>query len=299
MVLPKTYFCPAKINLFLAITGRREDGFHALVSLVAPLTWGDDLDVAPSADGSFSLTCDDAEVPIEGNLVLTAAHAFGAAVGWRGGARFHLRKRIPMGAGLGGGSSDAATALRALNDLADRPLSRAQLQRIAATVGSDCPLFLEDGPVIMRGRGELIEPLAPAAAQRLVGQRVLVFKPPFSINTAWAYGALAKEAPASYLADPEAEALLQAWLNDSSALPAALGFNSLERPAFAKFFALPVMLAMLQERHGISARMSGSGSACYAFIGDEVDLVAIQKTIREGWGTASVCETANICLTVS
>src|SRR5436190_1798880 len=102
------------------------------------------------ADG-FTLTCDDATVPIdESNLVLKAARAFAAATGWSGGAKFALEKRIPMGAGLGGGSSDAVAALRALNELAGRPLDAPKLANLAAGLGSDCPLFLHDGPVIMR-----------------------------------------------------------------------------------------------------------------------------------------------------
>ncbi len=113
---------PAKINLFLAITGRRADGFHDLVSVVAPVEFGDTLR-AELAE-SFSLTCSDPAVPVdETNLVLKASRAFAAASNWKGGAKFTLEKRIPMGAGLGGGSSDAVAALRVLNTLAGNPLA--------------------------------------------------------------------------------------------------------------------------------------------------------------------------------
>ena len=105
---------------------------------------------------------------------------------------------------------------------------------------------------------------------------------------------MAQEAPASYLPESQAEARLRAWLDDSSAPLAALGFNSLERPAFAKFIALPVMLRLLRERHGIEARMSGSGSACYAFLDESVDVAGIQATVKEGWGASSICEEAKI-----
>ena len=149
-----TRVAPAKLNLFLAITGRREDGFHELVSVVAPLKFGDTLRVEPATE--FSLGCDVPDVPVDGtNLVLRAAQAFAAASGWRGGARFFIEKRIPMGAGLGGGSSNAVAALRALNVLAGpaQGLAPEALARVAAQLGSDCPLFLHDGPVVMRGRG--------------------------------------------------------------------------------------------------------------------------------------------------
>ena len=115
-------FAPAKVNLFLAITGRRADGYHDLVSVVAPVEFGDTLRVEVQVGGGgaarFELGCDDAAVPVdETNLVWKAARAFVAATGWTGGAQFFLEKRIPMGAGLGGGSSDAVAALRALNEL--------------------------------------------------------------------------------------------------------------------------------------------------------------------------------------
>ena len=123
VVHPEVHFSPAKLNLYLAVTGRRADGFHDLVSLAVPLVWGDELRVTPT-DGAFTLTCNDPAVPVDDtNLVLRAAHSFRTATGWTGGARFVLEKRIPMGAGLGGGSSNATIALRALNHLAGAPLA--------------------------------------------------------------------------------------------------------------------------------------------------------------------------------
>src|SRR5438552_482615 len=128
-------FSPAKINLFLAVTGRRADGFHDLVSVVAPLDFGDEL-VAElggsrrEAGGGkqFTLECDHPEVPVDGaNLVLKAAEAFVAATGWSGSVHFRLTKRIPPGAGLGGGSSNAVAALRALNRLAGGLLDEVRL----------------------------------------------------------------------------------------------------------------------------------------------------------------------------
>src|SRR5581483_6186978 len=123
--LPVTILCPAKLNLYLAVTGRRADGFHDLVSVVVKLDFGDTLTVEPSGRaGRFELVCDDSTLPIDDtNLVLKAARAFAAAARWTGGVRFALTKRIPVGAGLGGGSSDAAAALRALNQLAGVPLA--------------------------------------------------------------------------------------------------------------------------------------------------------------------------------
>lgn len=288
-------FAPAKINLFLAITGRRADGFHDLVSVVAPVDFGDMLRVG-EADG-FSLACDDAALPVdESNLVLKAAAAFAEATGGKAGsvrgARFFLEKRIPMGAGLGGGSSDAAAALRALNELAGTPLAPAALADVAARVGSDCALFLAGGPVVMRGRGERVEPLPGAVAARLRGRRVLIFKPAFGIATPWAYARLAAEAPASYLPAAEAEGRLAAWMSDERAPVEELLFNNMERAAFAKFIPLPTLLEELRVRFGLAARMSGSGSACFALLREETPVVGITAAIRAAWGpSAFVTET--------
>ena len=280
-----TYHSPAKINLYLAITGRRPDSFHNLVSVVAPLEWGDTLQV--HAADEFSLTCSDPTLPVDAsNLVIKAAMAFRAATGSRIGAAFSLEKRIPMGAGLGGGSSNAAMALRALNHLAGEPLDFAALSAVAATVGSDCPLFLHPSSIIMRGRGELIEPLPRDAVERMRGQHVLVFKPAFSISTPWAYRELAKEAPAGYVAPEEAEKRLAEWTTGRRQLGDLL-FNNLERPAFRKFPALPILHDRLAKQFGLAPRMSGSGSACFAFLKPEAPVTAIATAIRDAWGESA------------
>jgi len=276
-------FSPAKLNLFLAITGRRADGFHDLVSVAAPVGFGDTLKIEPVAEG-FSLRCDEPALEIdETNLVLRAARAFAKASGWTGGANFTLEKRIPMGAGLGGGSSNAAAVLLGMNRLAGHPLDAARLEELAAQLGSDCVLFLRDGPVVMRGRGECVEPLPPAAAARLRGRRVLIFKPSFSISTVWAYRQLAAGAPASYLPAAEAEARLAAWLAGDSTAEALL-LNTMEPPAFTKYLALPVLLDVLRARFGLAPRMSGSGSACFALLAEDAAIGEITACIREHWG---------------
>jgi 4-diphosphocytidyl-2-C-methyl-D-erythritol kinase len=278
-------FSPAKINLFLAITGRRADGFHELVSVVAPLDFGDELRVEAVDGGDFSLTCGVADVPLdETNLVLRAARAFREASGWSGGATFSLTKRVPMGAGLGGGSSNATAALKALNALAGEPLSEAKLAEIAAKLGSDCVLFLKDAPLVMRGRGERIEELPAEAAARLRGRRLLVFKPAVGIATAWAYGQMVKAAPGSYLPSGDAEARLGTWLENPAAPAEELLFNNMEARAFAKYLTLPVMLAWLRKEFGVAAGMSGSGSACFALLGEKDASGPLVARIREGWG---------------
>jgi 4-diphosphocytidyl-2-C-methyl-D-erythritol kinase len=289
---PLTVPAPAKINLFLAITGRRPDGFHDLVSVVAPLLWGDSVEVE-EAGTSFTLESDRADVPTDGsNTVLRAAAEFARATGYSRGAHFRIKKRIPAGAGLGGASSDAVSALRALNTLAGGPLDEEALAKVAATVGSDCPLFLSGVPVVMRGRGEKISPLPKEAYGRFRGMRVLVFKPGFAIATPWAYGRMAAEAPRSYMPAETAEAMLSRWIESPGGGADGLLYNAMERPVFAKFAALPVLLAQLQSRFGIAPRMSGSGSACFALLPEDGDIGPLEATIRDAWGpSAFVVET--------
>jgi 4-diphosphocytidyl-2-C-methyl-D-erythritol kinase len=278
-----TVFSPAKLNLSLAVTGRRADGFHELVSLVVPVDWGDELAVTAKPEG-WTLTCDDPAVPADGsNLVLKAAAAFAAATGWRGGAHFALTKRIPPGAGLGGGSSNAAMALAALNRLAGATLAADALAAVAAQVGSDCALFLAGGPVIMRGRGERIEPLTAAERARLTGRRVLILKPAFGIATPWAYARLAATA-GGYLPAAEAEARLAAWRRNPAARPEDLLHNSLMAPVGGKFPSLPALLDLLRGRFGLACEMSGSGSACFALLPDGAPLAEITSAIRGAWG---------------
>ncbi|MFZ9683272.1 MAG: 4-(cytidine 5'-diphospho)-2-C-methyl-D-erythritol kinase [Cephaloticoccus sp.] len=290
------YSAPAKLNLFLAVTGRRVDGFHDLVSVAAPLDWGDELAATCTEQGAgerFSLKCGDPSVPVDGsNLVLKAAAAFAGATGWKGGAQFQLTKAIPVGAGLGGGSSDAVATLRVLNDLSGGRLGDAALRDLAATLGADCPLFLAGGPVVMRGRGEQLEALAAGELARLRGRRVLIFKPGFGVSTPWAYGRMAAR-PETYVPAAEAEARLAAWR--AGAAPAEdLLFNAMESVVFAKFPALPALHTELHERFGLQPRMSGSGSASFAFLDEKTAPGPVVDCIRAAWGPTAFVLTARL-----
>lgn len=293
-----TVFSPAKINLFLAITGRRPDGFHDLVSVVAPLDFGDELEVRSVEQGAgnrFSLECDHPEVPVDGsNLVLKAAEAFATAANWQGAAHFKLTKRIPPGAGLGGGSSNAVAALRALNQLAGNPLVAAQLAEVAATLGSDCALFLHGSAVVMRGRGEQLEELPATAVDCLRGRRLLVFKPSFGIPTPWAYRRMIARG-GDYVPSVEAEGRLAGWVHGAAPAEELL-FNNMEPAAFEKYAALPVLAGRLQREFGVKVGMSGSGSACFALLPDDSAVVVTQlkQAVRESWGGSTFVEEARL-----
>ena len=140
----ETLFSPAKINLFLAVTSRRLDGYHDLISLISPIGFWDEIDLQRTVGEGISFECDHPELPTdERNLVVRALMLLQEKTGNREGWRVRLRKRIPVGGGLGGGSSNAANVLLAANRLLGNPLSKSQLYGLAAEIGSDCPFFLE------------------------------------------------------------------------------------------------------------------------------------------------------------
>ena len=276
----------AKLNLSLAITGRRADGFHELVSLVVPIALADTLTL--DVGRPLGLTCDDASLPVDGtNLVLKAAAAYARRRPAAPTGHFHLTKKVPHGAGLGGGSADAAAALRLLDQSSGAPLGAEALEALAAEVGSDCPFFVRGQAAVMRGRGERLEILPANARAALAGRKVVLVKPPFGMPTPEAYGLLARSG--RYRAAAQAEAELVAWLASPDADPSALG-NDLAAPVFAKHLALPVGLDSLRRSTGVSWRMTGSGSACFAFVADGFDHARLREDVRRAWGPAAWVE---------
>lgn len=278
-------FCPAKLNLFLAVTGKRQDGYHDLVSLVVKLQFGDRLSASiGSGCGPASLTCSDRDLPVDaGNLVLKAAQAFSQRTGWQTSVEFHLSKAIPVGAGLGGGSSDAAGALLLLNHAAGSPLTDAELLDLGAGIGSDVPLFLIPGPCILRGRGERVEALDKVAARRFSEVPVILYKPEFGVSTPWAYAALAAAAPGSYLPESEAEARLAALMASGPGRGEGF-FNSFEAVVDRKFVALPQLREELAASCSVLPRMSGSGSCCFATGVDPRRFDSFAEQVKAAWG---------------
>lgn len=276
---------PAKVNLFLAVTGLRADGFHELLSLAVPLAFGDRLGIRRLATGSADvLVCPTAGVPLDNsNLILKAAEAFRAAAGVEAFFHFELDKRIPMGAGLGGGSGNAAVALLAMNRLCGEPLKAAALAELCGRLGSDCPFFLQPRPRLMRGRGELLEAIPENACVALKQRPLLLFKPSFSVATPWAYGALRESGGRDYIDSSTASAMLGAWLRnpDFDCLPLV---NNLQQPVFRKYLALPVLLERLGRRPGVRCMMSGSGSACFCCYKDPTVVDDLKADIREALG---------------
>ena len=255
---------PCKVNLLLNILGRRADGFHELETVMQPVGICDRLGFSRLADG-IRLTCDHPTLAADaGNLVHRAATAFFQHANIKEGVRIHLEKKIPLAAGLGGGSGNAAATLLGLSELFGQPLSGGQLEKIAAALGSDVPFFLQPHPALATGRGERIQPLDPFPVLR--GAFLVLVHPGFGIPTAWAYQQLAKH-PAALSGQPgRARQLVTRLQGDDLAAAGAEFYNSLEAPALAKY----PLLALYQEffrAHGAAATlMSGSGSTTFAVI---------------------------------
>lgn len=243
---------PAKINLSLRVLGKREDGFHAVETRMCPISIADRLDLSRLPEG-LEFTCTDSSLPLdESNLVIKALRAFEQRTGLHHGWKVHLEKSVPSGAGLGGGSSDAAAMLRGLNTLCGEPLSQAELLVIAGTIGSDVPLFVIGRTCDATGRGEIVTPVDFPHELTLV-----LIKPPFGVPTPWAYKTWADSHElAGVLYAPQK----CAW-GDM--------VNDLERPVFQKYALLPALKRwLLDQPETLAALMSGSGATMFAVASD-------------------------------
>jgi 4-diphosphocytidyl-2-C-methyl-D-erythritol kinase len=255
---------PCKVNLLLNILGKRADGFHELETVMQPVNFYDELAFERSG-GGVQLSCSEKNLPTDSkNLVHRAATTFLSAAKISGGVKIHLEKKIPLAAGLGGGSGNAATTLLALNELFDQPLSGARLNELAAALGSDIPFFLQNKPALATGRGEKIQPLEPFPA--LDGKAFLLIHPGFGISTPWAYQNLARF-PAALNGKPGRAKELISKLQSNDWPAVADGFyNSLEAPALDKFPVLALFQEFLRENGALAALMSGSGSTTFAIV---------------------------------
>jgi 4-diphosphocytidyl-2-C-methyl-D-erythritol kinase len=277
-----TKLSPCKVNLLLNILGKRPDGFHELETVMQPVNLCDELTFERRPSG-IGLTCNEPSLPTDaGNLVHRAAARFLERAGIRDGVTMHLEKRIPMAAGLGGGSGNAATTLLALNELFGAPLPIDTLHELAAALGSDVPFFLQDRPALATGRGEKVRPLPRFAA--LEGRAFLLVHPGFGIATAWAYKELARFPSALNGEGGRAEKLV-ALLDAGDLRKAAREFyNSLEAPALEKYPWLAVLQEFLRDNGALAALMSGSGSTTFAITSDLCAAQELEERVKEKFG---------------
>jgi 4-diphosphocytidyl-2-C-methyl-D-erythritol kinase len=262
----------AKINLSLRVLGKREDGFHELETLMVGLAGVEDrlsFDLEPGS-GGVELRCDVRGVPRdESNLVLRALRGFEAATGLEFHGSIDLHKAVPSGAGLGGGSSDAAATLRGLNLISGSSLGDDALCAMAAEIGSDVPFFIRAEPAWCRGRGEVME----AYEGELPMREVVLIKPGFEVASAWAYSRWAEsvELPGVCYAE--------------QAAPWGRAVNDLERPVFEKYLLLPEIKGWLAAREETEvAMMSGSGATVFATLEPGRDAGGLKAAAREEFG---------------
>lgn len=255
---------PAKLNLFLHITGRRPDGYHLLQSVFALIDWCDTLHVERRAGTGLSREDLGEALPAD-DLILRAAHLLQSETGTRQGAHIRIDKRIPAQAGLGGGSSDAAACLLALNRLWELGLSVTQLSALGLRLGADVPFFLAGDNAWVEGIGEIMRPV------QLPPARYLVAKPPQGLPTAqiFSHPGLKRDT------NP-------ATLSGFAADPRHFGRNDLQAVAQSLCEGVQQGLEWLQTQ-GLEGRMTGSGSAVFAWADQDVDVAAAPDGFRVRW----------------
>ena len=278
-----------KINLLLNVVGQRTDGFHELEMLMLPVPIFDRLDFELLGHG-IELTCNQPGIPTDSsNLVCQAAESFAAKAGVTGGVRVHLEKSIPAEGGLGGGSSNAAATLLALNKLHDQPLGQATLHELAAELGSDVPFFMQSQAAVAKGRGEIIEPVAPLEA--LDGKSLLLVRPGFGVPTPWAYQGLAKFPGAKNRPLGQANELAKSLANGSLAEAGDTFYNSLEAPVFDKFPLLNLMKQHALANGAEAALLCGSGSTVFVICSDAATAQSLGQAIKSKFGQQSFVQT--------
>ena len=252
---------------------------------MVPLALADEVEISHAQGHGISLTCNDPDLPTgPDNLCVRAAEAFREETGIAHGIAISLMKKIPHGAGLGGGSSDAAAVLKGMNELFDRPLVPGELHQLAASIGSDVAFFLNEGPAWCRGRGEILEPLGEVSL--LPRRTLLLIKPPFPVPTAWAY-------------QKYAEMKSKGSLPTSQEVQHLGGLeivNDLEAPVFDKYLLLPVMKKWLLQCEQVEAAfMTGSGSTMVAVLKPDLSpekLSALKQSLGSEFGeTMWLCQT--------
>lgn len=273
---------PCKVNLLLNILGKRPDGFHDLETVFHSVNLCDQLSVARSGAG-IQLTCSNPALPTDAsNLVHRAAAKFLEAAKISDGVRIHLDKRIPMAAGLGGGSGNAAVTLLGLNELFGQPLTETELHAIAATLGSDVNFFLQSKPALASGRGEKIEPLEEFPALR--GACFFLVHPGFGISTPWAYRELARF-PAAQKGQPGRAQRLVGLLQQNNLTAAGQEFyNSLEAPALEKYPVLKLYQEFFRAHGAAATLMSGSGSTTFAIFPNQASAMAAVAPFQAKFG---------------
>jgi len=267
-----TIKAPGKLNLHLRITGKRPDGYHEIESVLVPVAVWDTLKISKIKQG-LKVSCTGRELP-EGpeNLVYRAALSFFEKTGIRAGARISLIKEIPISAGLGGGSSDAAATLKGLNTLWDGPLPAKDLEKLALPLGADVPFFLFQEPAIARGIGELLEPVRdfPVFWYGIVS-------PVLTVSTAWAYGQVRLRLTVEGNRDR-----ITTFNAATLKIPDLL-YNDLESVTLGKYPFLCSIKESLLALGALGALMTGSGPSIFGVFDSEHKAGEAGESLRRAW----------------
>jgi len=273
-----TVLAPAKVNLHLAVLDRRPDGFHDIESVFLAVDFADTLHfelVEPENSVEIVMEPGFESIPLEKNIIFRALSLFKAKTGFSKGLRIKVQKRIPVGGGLGGGSSNAASALLAMNKLAGGALNRDLLLEMGASLGSDVPFFLyETAAALVTGRGEKIEALSPPQLF------LTLVNPGFSSDTAAAYRLLDKKREGTGAPPRKAvkEMAFGSFFNDF--LPV---FEEPERSIYNE------IISRLKELGAQYANLSGSGSTCFGVFGDRAKAMKAAEILRSKWNFSEFC----------
>jgi len=282
--MPIVRLSPCKINLYLDVLSPRPDGYHEIVTVMEPVALCDRLTFREIPDG-ISVVCDRPEIPGgKGNIVYRAAEVLRERAGIKAGIAIALEKQVPAGAGLGGGSGDAAIALQTLDEIWRTGRPEGELRELAARLGSDVPFFLDPRTALCRGRGEIVSPLPPAPPFWTV-----LIHPGVAVSTRWAYGELdrAGRRPAPPVG-PLIDSLRRGKLEEI----APLLFNVFEEAVAARHPEVAQALLFLRDAGSLRALMSGSGSTAVGVMKSRAEAEAAateaRKTLPRTWSIFAV-----------
>ena len=270
------FLAPAKVNLYLEILGKRPDGYHELQTLMHRVDLDDEMEISLEGQG-INLVADGKGIP-EGkeNLACRAAQVFFEELGIQRGLKIRLKKRIPVAAGLGGGSSDAATVMMGLNDLLETSWTQDRLMALGVKIGADVPFFIFQKPALAGGIGER---LTPVGFPEPIWFLMLI--PPFPISTAWAYAAYDRLSNKG----KEPAPLKGSYVDITEILPVMR--NDLEAAAFLMFPQIRRMKEELLAKGAQGALMTGSGPVTYGIFSSKKEAEQTEKVINlpTGWKT--------------
>jgi 4-diphosphocytidyl-2-C-methyl-D-erythritol kinase len=283
---------PAKINLYLEIIGDRPDGYHELAMILQSIALADRIDLRANGTDQIRVHCDDPQVPADNsNLAYQAAALmatqFPDAYNRYGGVDITLHKHIPMGAGLAGGSTDAAAVLAGVDLLWKLGLTQTEIQELAAQLGSDIPFCVTGGTAIATGRGEKLAPLP--SLDRL--HAVLAKYHSIGVSTAWAYKTYRQQFHDSYVTDPStlldrsqrvhARAIVEAIMQHDNHRIGQLLHNDLERVVFPAYPSVAHLKQTLMQFDPLGVMMSGSGSTVFALVETAEQAYHLQQQLRQ------------------